>query len=411
VFDKLVGLMKRASLPTDEKIRVMRTFEIAASELPNGVDPAIKKQVHAALIGQFPTTPSAAEWVPCTSRTATTGCPEMLLMHHMAKVLAYTGEPDVIGKILAVMPKGDTDQPAQIDFLYALRVLETGWTKAQKQELIDRYARASKWRGGSTFSGHLNNIFDATIDAFDPEEKKLAYEAAPLFAPLTDVEIAAVASGAGRRGGGGGGNAAPPGPAGAPGAAPAAAGAPAAARGGRGGPTVPATVRNIPLDRQERYDNLVFPRGGPAGSLGGRGGNPDPAAGAKVFREVCAQCHRFGPTGNPYAPDLTTAGTTMLRRDILRAIFFPSERVAPKYETTVIVTRDNKTIRGLLVGENGPNLMIKTADAPEPVAVPKAQIAKQSKEKASIMPDDLADQVGDAAIRDVTVYLIGGTVK
>jgi hypothetical protein len=55
--------------------------------------------------------------------------------------------------------------------------------------------------------------------------------------------------------------------------------------------------------------------------------------------------------------------------------------------------------------------MIKTADAPEPVAVPKAQIAKQSKEKASIMPDDLADQVGDAAIRDVTVYLIGGTVK
>jgi putative heme-binding domain-containing protein len=155
----------------------------------------------------------------------------------------------------------------------------------------------------------------------------------------------------------------------------------------------------------------VFPRGGPAGSLAGRGGNPDPAAGAKVFREVCAQCHRFGPTGNTYAPDLTTIGTTMLRRDILRAIFFPSERVAPKYETTVIVTKDNKTIRGLLVGENGPNVMIKTADAPEPLAVPKEQIARQTKEKTSIMPEDLVDRVGDAGIRDVSVYLIGGTVK
>ena len=412
VFEKLVGLMKRASLSTDEKIRVLRTFEIAASELPNGVDPAVKKQVHAALIGQFPTSPSPAEWVPCTNRTATTGCPEMLLTHHMAKVLAFTGEPDVIGKILAVMPKGEADQPGQIDFLYALRVLETGWTKAQKQEVIDRYARASKWRGGSTFSGHLNNIFDATVDAFDPEEKKLAYEAAPLFAPLTDVEIAAVASGAGRRGGGGGGgNAAPPGPAGAQGAPPAAAAAGAGARGGRGGPPVPATVRNIPLDRQERYDNLVFPRGGPAGSLAGRGGMPDPAAGAKVFREVCAQCHRFGPTGNAYGPDLTTVGTTMLRRDLLRAVFFPSERVAPKYETTVLVTRDNKTVRGLVVGESGPNLLIKTADAAEPISVAKAQIAKQTKENVSIMPDDLADQVGDAAIRDVTVYLMGGTVK
>jgi putative heme-binding domain-containing protein len=410
VFEKLVGLMKRPSLTADDKIRVLRTFEVAASELPNGVDAGIKKQVHDALIGQFPSRPSAVEWVPCTSRTATTGCPEMLLTHHMAKVLAYAGEPDVIGRILAVMPKGDADQPGQIDFLYALRVLETGWTKAQKQEVIDRYARASKWRGGSTFAGHVNNIFDATIDAFDPEEKKLAYEAVPLFAPLTDVEIAAVASGAGRRGGGGGGggNVAPPGPAGAPGAPPPAA---AAAAGGRGGPPVPATVRNIPLDRQERYDNLVFPRGGPAGSLAGRGGVPDPAAGAKVFRDSCAQCHRFGPTGNTYAPDLTTVGRTLLRRDILRAIFFPSETVAPQYETTVIVTRDNRTLRGLLVSESAQSVVLKTAEEPEPVTVAKAQIATQSKEKASIMPDDLVDKVGDAAIRDVTVYLLEGTVK
>ena len=56
----------------------------------------------------------------------TTGCAQLMLTHHLAKVLAYTGEPDVIGKILAVMPKGDADQPGQIDYMYALRVHRQG---------------------------------------------------------------------------------------------------------------------------------------------------------------------------------------------------------------------------------------------------------------------------------------------
>jgi hypothetical protein len=37
--------------------------------------------------------------------------------------------------------------------------------------------------------------------------------------------------------------------------------------------------------------------------------------------------------------------------------------------------------------------------------------AMRTKEKTSIMPDDLVDRVDDNAIRDVSVYLIGGTVK
>jgi putative heme-binding domain-containing protein len=155
----------------------------------------------------------------------------------------------------------------------------------------------------------------------------------------------------------------------------------------------------------------VYPRGGGPGSLAGRGGIPDPSAGAKVFRETCAQCHRFGPTGAAYGPDLTTIGTTMARRDILRAIFFPSEKVSSEFESTIVVTRDNKTIRGLVVSETDRTISMKTAEEAEPVEVPKSQIARRTKEKTSIMPDDLVDRVGDNAIRDVSVYLIGGTVK
>jgi putative heme-binding domain-containing protein len=390
VFDRLISLMQRTNLTPLEKIRVLRTFEVAASQTPDGVDPEIRKQVHAALIKQLPPTPPAGTWVECTNQTGPAAqCAQYLLTHHLAKVLAYAGEPEVIGKVLALMPKGDEDQPGQIDYMYSLRVIDNGWTKQQKQQAIDWFAKASAWRGGSTFAGHVNNIFDATIDVFTEDEKQVAYKAVPLFAPITD-EVAAALPPPGATPPGVG----TPGPAGPPGGA------------GRGGPGGRGRGPQVPLDRQERYDNLVFPRGGGPGSLAGRGGAPNPVDGERVFRDTCAQCHRFGTLGRDYAPDLTSIANRMPRRDILRSIFFPNEKVDPKYATAVVALKDGSTVRGLVVSETASDVVVKTADAPEPVSVAKAQIAKRTTERRSIMPEDLPDKVTDAGVRDVTAYIM-----
>jgi putative heme-binding domain-containing protein len=383
VFDKLVGLMQKPGLSAADRIRVLRAFEVVAAQTPKGADPAIRKQVHGALAKQLPSAPPAGNWIECTNGTgAAETCAQYLLAHHLAKVLAYTGEPGAIGSVLAIVPKGDDDQPGQIDLMYSLMNIDRGWTGDQKQRAIDWFARAAQWRGGSTFAGHVNNIFDATIDAFTEEEKQLAYKAAPLFAPITE-ETAALIAGA--------------------------AGAAEAARGGGGGRR--GRGPSVPLDRQERYDNLVFPRGGPAGSLVGRGGAPSIAEGERVFRDTCAQCHRFGATGAGYAPDLTNIADRMPRRDVLRAIFFPNEKVDPKYVTTVVAKKDGTTVRGLLVSENAQSLALKTAADPEPVTVAKGEIAKRTTERVSIMPEDLADKVTDTGVRDVTVYLLAKPVK
>ena len=114
--------------------------------------------------------------------------------------------------------------------------------------------------------------------------------------------------------------------------------------------------------------------------------------------------------GKEYAPELTRANL-MLRRDILRSIFFPSEKVDELYETTVLSLRDGKTLRGLVTTENEQSVVLKIAGTPDLVAVPKAQIAKREREKTSIMPDNLADKVGDGAVRDVTAYLLEGPGK
>jgi putative heme-binding domain-containing protein len=100
----------------------------------------------------------------------------------------------------------------------------------------------------------------------------------------------------------------------------------------------------------------------------------------------------------------------MPRRDILRSIFFPHEKVDPKYVTTVIATKDGKTLRGLVVSDAGPSVSLKTATDAEPIAIAKAQIAKRTTEPTSIMPADIADQVTDTGVRDVTAYVMR-TVK
>ena len=49
--------------------------------------------------------------------------------------------------MFALMPAGHDDQPGQIDYMYSLRVIDTGWTKEQKHQAIDWFAKASTWRG------------------------------------------------------------------------------------------------------------------------------------------------------------------------------------------------------------------------------------------------------------------------
>ena len=125
-----------------------------------------------------------------------------------------------------------------------------------------------------------------------------------------------------------------------------------------------------------------------------------------MFREACAQCHKFGTTGQSYAPDLTKVADRLPRRDILRAIFFPSEAVDAKYNATVLVMRDGTTVRGLLVSETATEHRPEDCGRAEPTTVLKTNIGKRTTERVSIMPDDLIDKVGDTGIRDVVAYLM-----
>ena len=343
VFEKLLTLMQRATLTPDEKIRVLRAFEVAVAQSPSGVDPEIKKQVYAALVKQLPSAPPAGAWVPCTNQTGPRAeCSQFLLAHHLAKVLAYTGEPDVIGRILAIVPEGDEDQPGQIDLMYSLRVIDTGWTRSKSSRSSTGSPRPRDGGAGrrSPVTSTRSSTRPSTRSAPTKSRWLTRRRRCSRRSPRTwrrHPDPAAAGRGGGR---------------------------------GRG--------PQVPLDRQERFDNLVFPRGGGPGSLAGRGGSPNAAEGGGVFRETCAQCHRYGTVGKDFAPDLTRVAERLQRRDILRSIFFPNEKVDPKYTTTVLALKDGKTVRGLVGRETGQNVVVKTVEEPQTVTVAKSQIAKRT---------------------------------
>ena len=95
-------------------------------------------------------------------------------------------------------------------------------------------------------------------------------------------------------------------------------------------------------------------------------------------------------------------------RDILRAIFFPDEQVNPKYRTTVLTMRDKSVRRGLVVSEDAQTLVLKTAEAAEPVTLQKVEIASRTTDNDSIMPANLPDLVGDGNLAHVAAFLMSG---
>ena len=306
IFDKVIALMKRPTLSPDEQIRVLRLFEVAATETRNGVDPEVTKQVHDALIGRFPATVPAVAWIDCANRSVTAGCPEVMLAHHMAKVLAYTGEPDVIEN-----PRGDAegqrgstgpdrlhvraqdgqqrlDQRGEAAGHRLVREEHEVARRIDVRRPLEQHLRRDRRRAGR--AGEAARLQGgAALRAACPGRDGRRRRTRPPWRRSSGAAAGPPAAGA---------------PAGPPATAAPVAGPPPGAAGGRGA-GLPALARNVPIDKQERYDNLVFPRGGGPGSLAGRGGAPNATAGAQAFRDTCAQCHRFGTIGKDYAPDLT----------------------------------------------------------------------------------------------------------
>ena len=345
VFERQLSLMQKTELSVDDRLRLLRAFQLAAIQTGESVQPELRQQVYRLLIEQFP------------SR-------DERLNRELALTLAYSGQPEAIGKILTEMLSEETNQPLQIHYVYALREIKKGWTREQKAQLTNWFKKAATWRGGSSFRGFINALFNASLNFFNENEKALAYRRIPQFAPLTESEAEAAAE---------------------------------KMNGASPSLSVNQRARGVEaLTRQEIYDYQIFvPTREDANAATGR----------TIFESTCSACHRFGSIGGDFGQDLTTLKSRFQKKDMLESILWPSRTISDQYVGTIIET-DRSIISGLVEREDSETLVVRTAgEVKRPIEIPKVRVKERRLSTISLMPEGLLDNFTQREITDLIAFL------
>ena len=131
-------------------------------------------------------------------------------------------------------------------------------------------------------------------------------------------------------------------------------------------------------------------------------GKADMARGAALYKQHCANCHRFFGEGGKIGPDITGAQRNNVRY-LLDNIVDPSASVARDYRMQVIITDDGRVISGLVEDES--ERTVTVVNATDRIVIFRNEIESQTQSAVSIMPTGLLERLNDREIRDLIGYL------
>jgi quinoprotein glucose dehydrogenase len=118
----------------------------------------------------------------------------------------------------------------------------------------------------------------------------------------------------------------------------------------------------------------------------------------------CQRCHTLDGQGGEVGPPANGAGKQS-REYLLEAIVLPSKAIAKGYDTILITTLDNKSVSGVLKGEDDKEVRLMTAEG-KLIVVKKSDIDDRRTTK-SAMPDDLVGKLNKRELRDLVEFLSG----
>lgn len=129
----------------------------------------------------------------------------------------------------------------------------------------------------------------------------------------------------------------------------------------------------------------------------------DPFAGEKVFKTVCAQCHKMYGEGVEVGPDITRNGRNDWNQ-LLHNVFDPSAVIGPGYEARTILTVDGRVLTGLPVEETDQRIILKLQGG-KTEAVPRSEVELYKTNAVSMMPDELEKQLTAKELADLFAFL------
>ncbi|MDA7503358.1 c-type cytochrome [bacterium] len=125
--------------------------------------------------------------------------------------------------------------------------------------------------------------------------------------------------------------------------------------------------------------------------------------GRQLFEKTCASCHKLYGGGGKLGPDLTGSQRSNLNY-LLSNIVDPSAEVAEKFQMSIIVLEDGRSISGVIQRENEETLIIQTPN--EELTLLIEDIAARKNSKLSMMPERQLDKMSNQEIIDLFAYLM-----
>ena len=128
--------------------------------------------------------------------------------------------------------------------------------------------------------------------------------------------------------------------------------------------------------------------------------------GRGVFLGRCAACHRLGNEGSDFGPDLTAARLGG-REKILSALLQPNLDVNPDYATSVVETRDGRSLVGTLASASPLTITLRQLGKGHEVW-PRLNVQEIRTETWSLMPEGLEQGLSQQDMADLLAYIMTG---
>jgi putative membrane-bound dehydrogenase-like protein len=132
--------------------------------------------------------------------------------------------------------------------------------------------------------------------------------------------------------------------------------------------------------------------------------NADLRNGRLVFSKTCQQCHKLYGEGGTIGPDLTGSNRADLDY-LLSNLIDPSSEVASDYRMSVVRTKDDRVITGIVAERSKARVVVQTAT--EKITLSPDDVDGVTDSQLSIMPENQLDSLTREQVRDLLGYLQG----
>src|SRR5262249_51745247 len=115
------------------------------------------------------------------------------------------------------------------------------------------------------------------------------------------------------------------------------------------------------------------------------------------------QCHTIYGAGATVGPDLTSTGRASFEQ-LLSNVFDPSLVIGPGYQATTVVTKDGRSLTGLVTEDNGQRIVLKLPGGGQQV-VPRGEVEHANAGTLSMMPEGIEALMDRKDLADLFAFL------